>query len=267
MTTGGWFNHYDDPDEFWDDEPLEVNRRNPNHSPPSPRIISEPPQNVGPYPKSVGQHSRTVDSNLRPFDTGQSQSWNGSKFATLQVDSGLLPTRIQLSPQWHRYVDGNDAGRELMRAYQQAIGIYLGGTIKSGRFFGGEFRHECAVPDQRTILALLLETASWADYRETQMRIFGRKGFEVHGRVWIQNEPVTSINANRFKMNSIRIWPEWARQVDPAQIVDEIIFCADRVRELRPTFKIRGDYSSYSIEDLEYQHIRHRENLIEELGV
>lgn len=22
MATGGWFNHYDDPDEFWDEEPL-----------------------------------------------------------------------------------------------------------------------------------------------------------------------------------------------------------------------------------------------------
>ncbi len=22
MATSGWFNHYDDPDEFWDEEPL-----------------------------------------------------------------------------------------------------------------------------------------------------------------------------------------------------------------------------------------------------
>ncbi len=269
MTNGGWFNHYDDPDEFWDDEPLEVNRKPVNHSHPlpSPRNPASPSQNVVPTSKSVGPPHRAADPMSKSVSAGHPQSLYGSSFATVEVDRGLLPVRIQLSPQWHRYVDGNDAGEELMRAYQKAIGIYLGETIKSGKFFSGEFRHECAVPDRRTVLMLLLDTTSWADYRKTQTRIWSRNGFEVHGRVRIHNEPVTWMNANCFKVDSIRIWPEWARRSDPIQIVDEIIFCADQVRELRPTFEVQGDYSRYSNEDLEYHHIRHRENLIEELGV
>ncbi|WP_328406253.1 hypothetical protein [Nocardia sp. NBC_00403] len=269
MTNGGWFNHYDDPDEFWDDEPLPIERTplNPSPSPSPPQNPSSPPQKVVPTPKPVEPQPWTTGPVSKSAGAERLQSGVGSSFVAVQVDAGLLPVHVQLSPQWHRHVDGSEAGAELMRAYQKAIGIYLGETIKSGKYFSGEFRHPSAPPDRRTVLMLLLETASWADYRETQTRIYARNGFEVHGQAQIQNEPVTSMRANWFQVKSIRIWPDWARRADPIQIVDEVLCCANRVRELRPTFKIRGDYSRYSDEDLEYQHLQHRENLIEELGV
>ncbi len=268
MTNGGWFNHYDDPDDFWDDEPLEVKRPlSQSHPPSSPENPTSNSRNVAPASNYGEPQQSAADEMSNSVGADRSQSLHGSSFATVQVDRGLLPVRVQLSPQWHRYVDGSDAGDELMRAYHKAIGIYLGKTVRSGKFFSGEFRHECSVPDRRTVLMLLLDTTSWADYRRTQTRIWSRNGFEVHGRVRIHGEPVTSMNANCFAVKSVRIWPEWARRSDPFQIVDEILFCADRIRELRPTFEVRGDYSRYSTDDLEYHHIRHRENLIEELGV
>ncbi|WP_280501936.1 hypothetical protein [Nocardia farcinica] len=37
MATRGWFNHYDDPDEYWDDEPLIAAPATPRQMPP-PRL-------------------------------------------------------------------------------------------------------------------------------------------------------------------------------------------------------------------------------------
>ncbi|MEV6388447.1 hypothetical protein [Nocardia xishanensis] len=65
MATRGWFNHYDDPDEFWDDEPLERRSAAPPHKPPaahSPAPATSPPK-AEPFPTVDPQPiSRSVDS-------------------------------------------------------------------------------------------------------------------------------------------------------------------------------------------------------------
>lgn len=277
---GGYYNHYDDPDEFWDDEPLRPTPKSPSvgsyHQPVAqPRSYNpSPPQHFASAPKSADTNhllsgQQPEPAGPKPDLTSEVHAHNlpGSSFATIEVDRGLLPTQVQLSRQWTRYVNPAEAGDELMRAYQKAVAVHVGQSIKSGKLLTGEFRHACPVPDMRTVTILLLEARSWADYRETQTRIFTRGTFEVHGRALIDNRPVVSMTADCFQVKSIYIWSGWARQADPMKIVDEVLFCADRVRELRPTFHVRGDYSRYSDEDLEFQHLRHRDNLIEELGV
>lgn len=195
-----------------------------------------------------------------------SSDYQGSSFATIEVDLGLLPSRVELSRQWNRYVNPADAGDELMRAYKRAVADHVGRSAAAGKLLTGEFRHACPAPDRRTVMMLLLESQSWADYRETQTRIFTRGVFDVHGRALIDYRPIVSMTADCFQVRSMHVWVGWGQQVDPIQISDEVLSCADRVRTLRPTFKVEGDYSRYADEDLEYQLVRHRDNLIRELG-
>lgn len=261
MTTG-WFNHYDDPDEFWDEEPLIPKQRGSSNSqlaqippvPPTPQ-----PPTAWPEPdRAVSIHPRSHSDSIT---AAHSQAAPGSSFATIEVDRGLLPTQLRLSPQWHRHVNASDAGDELMRAYRKSVDTCV------RRFLTGELRHACPVPDRRTVLLLLLDTSNWAEYRETQRRILTRGVFDAYSQPYIDGKPGMSIKADCFQIKSIYVWPEWARNAHPMDLVDEFLSLADRVRELRPTFPVRGDYSRYSDEDLEYHHSRHREHLIEGLGV
>lgn len=278
MATGGWFNHYDDPDEFWDDEPLTRpqatrNTQTPDRQHDSYRgeqvYRSEP--GAGPGDDHRYQGADPSVSSAGASDLGfrpgvDSSDYQGSSFATIEVDLGLLPSRVELSRQWNRYVNPADAGDELMRAYKRAVADHVGRSVAAGKFLTGEFRHACPAPDKRTVTMLLLESRSWADYRETQTRIFTRGVFDVHGRALIDNRPIVSMTADCFQVRSMHVWVGWGQQVDPIQISDEVLSCADRVRTLRPTFKVEGDYSRYADEDLEYQLVRHRDNLIRELG-
>ncbi|MGW5922663.1 hypothetical protein ACWFPY_27065 [Nocardia fluminea] len=281
MATGGWFNHYDDPDEFWDEEPLtrpQATRNTQTHTPdrPSDSVRGEQAyrSEADTGSRDDRRYQRVDPSVARPVAKdrdsrpgGDSGDYQGSSFATIEVDRGLLPARVELSRQWNRYVNPAEAGDELMRAYKKAVADHVRRSIAAGKLLTGEFRHACPVPDERTVTMLLLEAGSWADYRETQTRIFTRGVFEVHGRALIDNRPIVSMTADCFQVKSMHVWGGWRQQVDPIQIGDEVLFCADHVRSLRPTFKVKGDYSRYSDEDLEYQHIRHRDNLIRELGV
>ncbi|MEU4838506.1 hypothetical protein [Nocardia testacea] len=260
---GGFFNHYDDPDEFWDEEPLTPTQRGASSSytapitHPAPRPTEHPSPGTGPDRESSTPTWNQSDS----FTAEDTRAAPGSSFATVEVDRGLLPIQLRLGPQWHRHVGPGDTGDELMRAYKKAVEACLGKLVT------GEFRHACPVPDRRTVLMLLLDTSSWPEYRETQRRILTRGTFDVHGRALVDGAPAISITADCFQLKSIFVRPEWAQKAHPMDLVDEFLSLADRVRELRPSFPVRGDYSRYSDEDLEFHHSRHRDSLVEGLGV
>ncbi|MFE6919663.1 hypothetical protein ACFVAV_01320 [Nocardia sp. NPDC057663] len=137
MATGGWFNHYDDPDEFWDDEPLTRPQATRNtHTPDrlhdsyrgEQAYRSEPGAGFGDDRRYQGVDpsvSRTGASDLDIRPGANSSDYQGSSFATIEVDLGLLPSRVELSRQWNRYVNPADAGDELMRAYKKRWQITL----------------------------------------------------------------------------------------------------------------------------------------------
>ncbi|MFC9897983.1 hypothetical protein ACFVMC_30190 [Nocardia sp. NPDC127579] len=186
-----------------------------------------------------------------------------STYASMVLDRGLLPISLRLSPHWHDRVAGEDAADELLRVYESTVEATLFEAMSTGQFAGGEFRHACGFPDRRTVLALLLEASSWPDYRAVQDEIATRNRFEVHGRAQVDREPVVTLRADCFQVRTLEIWPEWAERAAVAEIADEVLCCADQIRSLRPAYRVRGDYSRYSDEDLEYHHLRHREYLIE----
>src|SRR5262249_19773322 len=90
--------------------------------------------------------------------------------------------------------------------------------------------------------------------------------YRVHGRALHQDEPAVPMTANRTSIQSITVWEVWARSVDSLMIIDEVLWCADQIRSLRPRFEPTQDFSRYSEEDLEFHHDRHFQKLLEQSG-
>ncbi|WP_028478164.1 hypothetical protein [Nocardia sp. CNY236] len=193
-------------------------------------------------------------------------AWNtaGSSFATMHLDAGLLPVRVELSAQWSRYVEPHEVGEELLRAYRGAVAERMAEHFSAEKWPSPESVSESAVPSHRTILMLLLETETWDQYRDTCRAVVGRGDYRVHGRAEVYDEPAVLVRADRTALKSITVWSDWAQQADRMQIADEILYCADQTRALRPRFEVRGDYSRYSVDDLQFQLTRHRRKLFEE---
>ncbi|MFR9752658.1 hypothetical protein ACL02S_16700 [Nocardia sp. 004] len=222
------FNHYDDDgwdEEPWDEEPVAASA---------------------------------------PVSPAQAWSSSGSSFATMQLDAALLPVRVELSKQWSRYVEPRDVGDELMRAYQGAVNERVAQRFSSGAWPSLASVSEGAVPPYRTMLMLLLETETWEQYRETCSAVVRSGDYRAHGRAEIYDEPAVLVRADRISLLSITVWQEWAQQADRLQIADEILWCADEIRSLRPKLVVRGDFSRYSEEDLEFRLERHRQRLFED---
>lgn len=78
MAGTGFHNHYDDPDEFWDEEPLEIRPRTttppePAHRPIVPELADVPPVNRAPSPSA-----------------------SRSSILSMRLDSGFLPIQVNV---------------------------------------------------------------------------------------------------------------------------------------------------------------------------
>jgi len=248
----GFFNHYDDPDEFWDEEPLV-----PIGPPAQPRTspAATPPVPPAPDPRAATPE-RDIDGSERPQV--------GSQLVSMEIDRGFLPTRIDFAASWSRHVAPNEAGEELMRAYRKAASERLQRAYSSDRWPTPQEIFESAVPDRRTTMMVLLETASWNEYSDVQRKIIRDAVVDVFGNVSVNGEHPVAVTADRHYVQSIRVASWWAASTDPQRIADEILACAPQIRAARPRFEPSRDYSRFSDEDLEYHLKHHREQLIEE---
>ncbi|MFR9751100.1 hypothetical protein ACL02S_08695 [Nocardia sp. 004] len=255
MAVQGHYNHYDDPDEFWDDEPIV--RKQPAIAHPLPPPIPEPaPPRYEPTPTHTESWPREAEPAYQPRV--------GSSFASMQLDRGFLPVRIDLGSGWSRYVGPHEVGEELLAAYRGAVVERLKGLYSSGRWPSPQEVSEAAVPDRRTVLMVLLETRTWEQYCEVSSSMVNGARYEVNGRVVIEGRHPVTVSADRRYLRSITVWSDWAARTHPEGIVDEILWCADNIRSLRPKFTVRGDYSRYSDADLEYHLDHHRLQLLQE---
>ncbi|MEV0434070.1 hypothetical protein [Nocardia sp. NPDC050413] len=269
MAAQGWFNHYDDPDEFWDEEP----------------IIRKPTSNgshvtSAALPNTVGLNQSVPPSDLRATGSfGAESIWSaqddfsnaassshqvGSRFAIMELDRGLLPTSIDLRPGWGRYVAPTEVGDELMLAYRKAVSVEFE-TAYSGkrRPSPADFSIN-AVPTVRIMLMVLLETETWQEFSTVSSAVNSGSRHEVHGHVMDYGGQPVVITGDRRYLRSIEVEARWAASVHADRIVDEVLWCVDHLRSERPQFKPRGDYSRYSVEDLKYHVDRHRVRLLDE---
>ncbi|WP_433196283.1 hypothetical protein ACQP1G_43830 [Nocardia sp. CA-107356] len=259
MAVQGFYNHYDDPDEFWDDAPLD--RQRPNRTPaaaaPTPTVPKPEPPLSQPTSRRAEQRNQEAKPPLEPPSTG-------SSFASMELDRGFLPVRIEFSSGWSRSVGPHEVAEELMLAYRGAVSLRLARLYSSGRWPSPQEVSDTAVPDHRTVLMLLLDTETWEQYSDVSSRMIRDAGYDVYGSVVFHDEHPVRVSADRTYLQSITVWPEWAGSAESYQIADEILWCADQIRSLRPRFEVRGDYSRYADADLEYHLDRHRERLFDE---
>ncbi|MFD8102638.1 hypothetical protein ACFV24_24175 [Nocardia fluminea] len=241
VVTQGWFNHYDDPDEFWDEEPLAVKERQ--------------------GPAASEDSTYLLDSASIP---SREQRRLGSSFVSMKLDRGFLPVRIEFSRSWSRYVEPHEVSDELMQAYQSAASDRLETLYSNNRLPTPQEVNESAIPDHRTIMMVLLETTSWDQYLNTFSRMASDAEYSVHGSVASYGENVVTVRADRRYIQSIAVQSNWAASADMHRISDELIWCADQIRSLRPNFAVSESYAKYSDEDLVRQLDRHREYLVQE---
>lgn len=182
----------------------------------------------------------------------------------MEVDHGFLPARIDFAAGWSRHVEPHEVGEELMRAYRKATSERLQLAYSSGRWPTPQEIFESAVPDRRTTMMVLLETASWREYSDLQRKIVRGAIVDVFGNVSINGAHPVAVSADRHYVQSIRVASWWAASTEPQRIADEILACTPQIRAARPTFEPRRDYSRFSDDDLEYHLQRHHEQLIEE---
>ncbi|WP_433601002.1 hypothetical protein ACQPXH_04040 [Nocardia sp. CA-135953] len=259
MAAGGYFNHYDDPDEYWDEEPLVPKRSN------AAQPVSAPPP-VEPKPVPALTES-TSPQGEAPFAVANSSATPirvGSSFASMELDRGCLPIRILIRPQWSRYVAPHEVGAELMAAYRAAVEQRLDQLYASGRRPTPQEISEAAIPDHRIILMVLLETRTWEEYSIASSGMINSGHFQASGQVIFHGQNPVKLTADVSQLLSIEVRNDWAATAQSDRIVDEILWCADQIRSMRPKRIVRGDYSPYTDDDLEYQLDQHRLRLLEE---
>ncbi|MEV0078702.1 hypothetical protein AB0H58_20065 [Nocardia neocaledoniensis] len=290
MPTQPPFNHYDDPDEFWDEEPIirpatvatsrpspssSAHFKSPHAEPTAPGINTgslrpaQKTENQAPTSDSTSQRAayHRHFENDTAADDALVDAWNisGSPYASMQTDRGLLPVSITLDRRWSKLVQPHEYGRELTKAYEQAILHELSRTLSSQRFLAdGSLDMDSGTIDRRTQLITLLETSRWSDYQDRLDAILAKTDYQASGHIVHSGEPVVVVVADRVRVNSISVRPDWGVAVDPAALVDDLLSCADQIRRQRPKFTAWGDYTRYSISDLEYHHENHVRTLLEQ---
>lgn len=183
----------------------------------------------------------------------------------MHLDNGLLPVRVELSRQWNRYVEPQDSALELMRAYRAAITQRVAERCAASRTVPSlQSISDGAVPPRRTMLMVLLETDTWEQYQATSSALVGRGEYRAHSNAMIYGEPAIVVTADRVRLVSVTIRQDWAQRATPADIADEILWCAQQIRSMRPSLRVAGDYSRYSDEDLEFNLSRHSQRLFED---
>ncbi|MFC8045867.1 hypothetical protein [Nocardia sp. NPDC057353] len=254
MATHGFFNHYDDPDEFWDEEPIV---RQPAKGPlPPPTDVSSAPAAVDrPMPAEAGLPTR-ID------DRADNSPRIGSSSVAMELDADFLPVHIRLAPEWSRSVAHLEVGAELVAAYRGAVSERLDTLHAARRMPTPQEISASAVPDHRTRMMLLLETETWEQYSALTSIMVATGRYEAHGRAVADGRYAVTMSAHGWYLETIEVQAAWGASAHPDRIVDELLFCADGIRSQRTRYTVRGDYSRLTDADLEHHLRDHRRQLL-----
>ncbi|WP_280420765.1 hypothetical protein [Nocardia carnea] len=214
---GGFFNHFDDPDEFWEDE--------------SPEAIVNP---VHSWPRTVSvSSSGSPDAPMRPPHSVISNALfeppQRSSLVQFEVAEDCLPINLYLASGWKSYYSPGQYGEALMGAYRYAVYQRSLEKLASGKSGSPTF------PSLREMLPTLLQTTSYRQYRTLLDKLIGDYRVEVHGLgVNDLDEPAMTVAANRSWIIEISFDLEWAHRAEDATIRYDILRCADELRKLKP---------------------------------
>lgn len=241
MAASGFYNHYDDPDEFWDEEPLEVA---PSHRVGTPEVTPGAPDTWSPSTDRA--------------DSGRevSNPYQKSSLVDVELRYDRLPTAIRLSRTWKDAFDPTQYGRSIMDAYRYAVFETAARMAESGTI------PPATLPTLRQATPLLLRTRTYDEFKELYDQLFLLRTYTVHGTGYNEyDEPGLVVTGTRSRLVSVAIDPGWAAATDAHYIAQDIVECCDILRAKKPEF-VRDIYlDQESDRELAARLIRH-ENLL-----
>ncbi|WP_280420768.1 hypothetical protein [Nocardia carnea] len=232
---GGFFNHYDDPDEFWDEEPPVAS--------PVPRPSTAPPM----------QEIQHVQTNVTTQPAGR-------KSGLVEVKCGLdrLPTSILLKRSWKNAFTPSQYGESIMDAYHSAVQELVYQLVESGTV------PPPTISTLRDAAPLLLRTRTHEEYTDLYTELFTQSVHEVNGPGYNRyGRPGLIVTAKRSQLISISIDPDWATAVDANYIAQDILDCCARIRARKPEIIRDTQLDQESDRELAARVVRHERTLLQ----
>ncbi|MGI5220393.1 hypothetical protein [Nocardia sp. CA-290969] len=236
--TGGFFNHYDDPDEFWDEDPLVV------VSPTRPRTLPAP----APAPKNPEQPRSS---------TPPQPSVRKSSLVEVQCGLDRLPVSITLKAAWKNAFAPQEYGQSIMDAYHFSVQELAVKLVESGTV------PPATIPSMRDAAPLLLRTRTLAEYDALYNELFTQPVHEVHGQGRNRyGQPGLAVTAKRSQLISIVVDPDWVSTMDAKYIAQDIVDCCDRIRARKPVLIHDAQLDRESDSELATRVVRHKRTLL-----
>ncbi|MFE9577196.1 hypothetical protein ACFYO1_12480 [Nocardia sp. NPDC006044] len=222
--SGGFYNHYDDPDEYWDEEPL-------RSAPKAPPVASAPsaptPSFSRPAPTArdlAGASSSTAlmaSLGLTPPPK--------SSLVSVTVGPDRLPVDIKLGRNWKAAFDPSQYGKSIVDAYRYGMYEWAARTVESGAL------PPSTVPSLRNATPLLLRTRTIEDYRGLYDQLFLETPLEVHGPGRDAfGRPALTVIATWSKLISISLDPGWVEGIEVDFVAQDILECCAQIRARKP---------------------------------
>ncbi|MGX1810163.1 hypothetical protein ACWIGI_30985 [Nocardia sp. NPDC055321] len=188
-------------------------------------------------------------------------------YVMMTLDRGLLPHSLEFSVDWAHRVPPKDVGAALYEAYRTALTTHTAHAsdeLGRRRHRRRPARHS---PDHRLTLRdqtiMLLETTTWNKYCRLQDELLSDGRYLMNGAATQYGRAVVTLTGNRDAIDSIEVAPTWPGCADPQALEAELMWCADRIRALRPKFVPQHDWSAHTDDELLELQQRHRRTLIE----
>ncbi|WP_141691637.1 hypothetical protein [Nocardia brasiliensis] len=266
---GGFYNHYDDPDEFWDEEPLRPTTK-PAPEPQSSygNAAGRPPASGAPSPPFTPEAS---PSRPVPASRGTAGSVNSStamtrlgitpppKSSLISVDvaDDRLPKSIKLGRDWKYAFTPAQYGQSIVEAYRYGMYEWAARTVESGEL------PPSTIPSLRTAAPLLLRTRSIDEYRVLYDQLFLETPIQVQGpgRDAFGQSALT-VRATWSKLISITIDPDWAAGIEADFIAQDILDCCQQIRAKKPRPIIDSHFTHVADDELASQVLEHEQYLL-----
>ncbi|MFC9896631.1 hypothetical protein ACFVMC_23335 [Nocardia sp. NPDC127579] len=229
---GGVYNHYDDPDEYWDEEPLQP-RASKSAPPPLPTSYAKTQPSFSSN-SDAGAGSASESASVTPSaESAIAAAASGRRDALpaktsmidVEVAADGLPIRIVLKPSWKASFSPPEYGQSIMDAYQH------GRLAEATRLMEAGIKPRPTLPSLRDATPLLLRTRTHEEFKELYDKLFRRATYTLNGPGYnAYNEPGLIVTASRSRILSLTIDPSWAAEVDVSYLAQDIVDCCNKVR-------------------------------------
>lgn len=249
MDSGGFYNHYDDPDELWDEAPLRPIAK-PTREPRDPwRDFSTTPSYNPPPVAPADPHVRRSGSiGANPPETfpGSASTTSLMGFFDFTLDETRLPTGIYVNPNLHRRLEPQQFSNAATAGYYEALW-----RIDGPKIFDGDLTKLSSIPSRRLEIIALLQSRSLAEFEELERAAWGNFECAGYGPKSSFGQPSVTVVADLARIKTIGIDPRWSSNAKPSDIGYDIIDCANQIRVRRPRYPGGGPWDRRTDDELE----------------